>query len=93
MFGLSKPTVANVSVTSANTEYSYQFPAGTKAFRIKLENLNALLKVSFKEGESGSTYITIPYGDFLAMKAKVGGSTIYFQSPSASQTAQIMTWK
>lgn len=80
-------------MTSADTEYSYTFPAGTRAFRIKLRALNALLKVAFTSGASGSTYITVPYGDYLEMHAKVGGATIYFQSPTASQTAEIKTWK
>jgi hypothetical protein len=90
---LAKPTINNTTITSANTEYSYTFPAGTRAFRIKLEALNALLKVAFVSGESGTNYITIPYGDYMEMHAKVGGATIYFQSPSASQKAQIETWK
>jgi len=90
---LSKPTINNTAITSADTEYSYTFPAGTRAFRIKLRALNALLKISFVSGASGSTYITVPYGDFLEMRAKVGGATIYFQSPTASQTAEIKTWK
>ena len=89
----AKGTIANVSMTSATTEYSYTFPAGTKKFRIKLRALNALLQVSFASGASGSTFITVPYGDDLVMEAKVGGSTIYFQSPSASQVAEVETWK
>lgn len=89
----AKPTIENTAMTSANTEYSYTFPAGTKKFRIKLRALNALLKVAFVEGESGSNYITIPYGDHMTVEAKVGGATIYFQSPTASQVAEIQTWK
>lgn len=80
-------------MTSADTEYSYTFPTGTRAFRIKLRALNALLKIAFASGESGSSYITVPYGDFLEMKAKVGGATIYFQSPTAAQVSEIKTWK
>lgn len=80
-------------MTSANTEYSYTFPSGTRAFSIKLEALNALLKIAFVANGSGTTYITIPYGETLKMDAKVGGATIYFQSPKASQKAQITTWK
>ena len=90
---LAKPTINNTSMTSGATEYSYQFPAGTRAFRIKLRALNALLQIAFASGTSGSAYITVPYGDFLEMKAKVGGATIYFQSPTASQVAEIKTWK
>lgn len=90
---IAKGTVANTTMTSADTEYSYTFPEGTKKFRIKLRALNALLKTAFVSGQSGTTYITIPYGDELVMEAKVGGSTIYFQSPTASQVAEIETWK
>ena len=93
MVEIAKPTINNTTITSANTEYSYTFPAGTKAFKIKLENLNALLKVAFVENGSGTTYITVPYGEALEMKAKVGGSVIYFQSPSAAQKAQIQSWR
>lgn len=90
---IAKATTANVTMTSADTEYSYTFPAGTQKFSIKLRALNALLKVAFASGTSGSTYFTIPYGDILVMEAKIGGSTIYFQSPTASQVAEIQTWK
>ena len=90
---IAKPTTQNSSMSSAATEVSYLFPEGTKKFRIKLRALNALLQVSFVSGESGTNYLTVPYGDFLEMKAKVGGSTIYFQSPSGSQTAEIQTWR
>lgn len=90
---IAKPTINNTTMTSANTEYSYTFPAGTKAFSIKLEELNAQLKVAFVSGASGTEYITIPYGESMKMNAKVGGSTIYFQSIKASQKAQITTWK
>lgn len=93
MSSVAKPTLANTTMTSADTEYSYTFPAGTQKFRIKLRALNALLKVAFASGQSGTTYITIPYGDDLVMEAKVGGATIYFQSPTASQVAEIETWK
>lgn len=90
---IAKPTTANVSMTSAATEYSYTFPAGTKKFTIKLRALNALLQIAFTEGASGTTYFTVGYGDKLTMEAKVGGATIYFQSPTASQTAEVQTWK
>lgn len=90
----SKPTVANTALTSADTEYSYAIPAGTQRIRFKLRALNALLKYSFTSGASGSTYITVPYGDVVEINdARVGGQTIYFQSPTASQTVEITTWK
>lgn len=90
---VGRPTIATVSMTSANTEYSYTFPAGTKRFMIGLRGY-ANMKIAFTEGESGSTYRTIKTGSvYYEDSAKVGGSTIYFQSPNASQTAEIQIWK
>lgn len=90
---LSRPTIANVTMTDANTEYSYAVPAHAKRFEIKLRSLNALLKMAFNSGESGTTYITIPYGaSYSEQDVKVGGRTLYFQSPTAAQTAEVKVW-
>ncbi len=90
---LSRPTIANVTMTSADTEYSYAIPAHSKRFEIKLRSANALLKLAFASGTSGTSYITIPYGSSLLEEdIKAGGITLYFQSPTASQTAEIKTW-
>lgn len=90
----ARPTIANVTMTSAATEYSYALPAGTTRFTIKLRALNALLQLAFASGTSGTTYITIPYGDQLPITdVKGAGITLYFQSPTASQTAEISSWK
>ena len=81
-------------MASADTEYSYAIPAGTKRIRFKLRALNALLKYCFTSGASGTTYITVGYGDAEEINdAKLGGQTVYFQSPTASQTLETRTWK
>lgn len=91
---VGRPTIANVTMTSAATEYSYAIPAGTKRFEIKLRSGSALLQLAFTSGASGSTYITIPYGaSYAEVDAKAGGLTLYFQSPDAAQVAEIKTWK
>ena len=91
---VGRPTIANVSLATADTEGSYAIPAGTKRIKFKLRALNALLKYSFVSGESGTTYVTVPYGDIEEINdASLGGKTIYFQSPTASQTVEIRTWK
>lgn len=89
-----RPTIANVAMTSSNTEYSYSLPAGTIRFEIKLRSLNALLKLSFVSGESGTTYITIPYGSsYREDDVKGTPISLYFQSPTASQVLEVKTWK
>ena len=85
--------MANVSITSADTEYSYAFRAGTVAFYIKLRAQNALMKFAWVSGESGTTYMTIPQN---GMQSRPGidftGKTIYFQSPVAGGTAEIESY-
>ena len=91
---VAKPTITNTTMTDADTEYSYALPDGTRRFSIKLRSLNALLKLAFASGASGTTYITIQYGESLPiLSVKGNGLTLYFQSPTASQIAEITIWK
>ena len=81
-------------MTTGGVEYSYNVPAGTKRYSIKLRALNALLQLAFVSGESGTVYITIPYGEtYIENDVKAGPITLYFQSPSDAQVAEIKTWK
>ncbi|KKM88265.1 hypothetical protein LCGC14_1260560 [marine sediment metagenome] len=89
---IAKPTVATVTMTSANVEVSYTIPAGTRKVRFKLRALNALLRF-YGTVSGGTPFITIPYGDFHDLEVKAGGDTYYFQSPSASQTLEVLTWR
>lgn len=92
-FGIyATPTIANVSLTTADTEVSYALPADTKKFIIQNRNLG-LLKISYILGESGSTYFTIFPGDKWEDDYLDGSLTnIYIQSPSATQTVEIRSW-
>ena len=88
-------TVANVAMANANTEYNYALPANTKGFVIKLRAQSALLKLSFTSGQSGTTYVTIPQNDrynSFDYNVDLDSKTIYFQSPSASQIAEIFVF-
>ena len=90
----ARPTIANTALTLADTEYGYTIPTGTKRIKFKLRALNALLKYCFTSGGSGSTYITVGYGDNVEINdARIGGQTIYLQSPTALQVVEITTWK
>jgi len=87
------PTLYNVTMTSADTEYSKALPTGTKKVDIKLRSFNALLKIAFTSGLSGTTYIQVPYGaSFHLENVNLSGVTAYFQSPTASQTCEILCW-
>jgi len=87
------PTIYNVAMTAANTEYSQALPTGTKKVDIKLRGTTALLKIAFAVGKSGTTYITIPFGSSLHLEGMdLTGVTVYAQSPTASQTLEILCW-
>lgn len=84
-----------VSMTSANTEYSYKFPANTVSWRMKLRSRSASWNYSWITGKlaasgDGSAYISIP-SNWLDSRAGVefSNKTIYFESATASQVMEI----
>ena len=91
---IAKPTIANTSITDANTEYSYALPDGTRRFSVKLWDLGADLKICFVASDSSSTYVTLPGGrTYNELEVKGSGNTLYFQSPTAGQVAEVLSWK
>jgi len=89
----SAPTIYNVSMTLADTEYSQVLPNNVRIIDVKLRALNALLKMAFTVNESGSNYVTIPFGASMHLDmVKLTGKTIYFQSPTANQVCEIVCW-
>ena len=86
------PVIHNVTMTNANVEYSQLLSNNTRKVDIKLR-ANAILKIAFAAGASGTTYITVSYGASLHLEnVNLAGITLYFQSPSAAQTAEILAW-
>jgi hypothetical protein len=87
------PTIANVSVPTANTEVSFSFPTGTKRFELRARN-TAVLKLSYAAGQSGSTFLSIPAGSSY-LEDGIDPSmaiTIYLQTAVASTTVEIVSW-
>jgi len=56
-----KISIANLTLTSADTEYSYTLPNNTVYFAVKARTSNPW-KIAFSEGTSGTTYETVPAG-------------------------------
>jgi hypothetical protein len=91
--GATNPTIANVSMPVAATEYSYALPADTKKFYIKLRDPLAEIKLSYTAGASGTTYVTVERGNWYGEEdLSIGMVTLYFQSSVASQTLEIVSW-
>ena len=84
----ASPQIFAVTITSADTSYSLELPANTTMIDIKLRGQGAQLKYSWSDWGG---YMTIPAGgsrhidNILLDKAK----TIYFQSPTATQTVEV----
>lgn len=90
--GGGTPTVYNVTMTNANTEYSLQLPETCYAFEIKCRG-DYDIKLSFSSGQSGTTYFTIPAGEvYWIINVALANKTIYFQCPTAGQVAEIITY-
>lgn len=91
---VTTPTIYNVSITLANTEYSQALSATTKRFTIKIRDI-ASLKLAYVSGQSGTTFISVPGGASYEEinLAGTGAITLYFQSPTASQVAEIVQWE
>jgi hypothetical protein len=90
--GATNPTVTNISLT-ASTEVGLALPASCRQFLIKLRGANASLQVAYAAGTSGTTFLTVPPGNFYADSALSTSSvTLYVQTPQAAQTVELLTW-
>jgi len=82
--------ITPLTLTLANTEYSHVLQDNLTQLRIKCRS-NATLQYSFKAGESGTNFWTIPRGcvdniDGLSFS----GKTLYIQSDKPTVTVEVM---
>lgn len=91
--GATNPAVSNVSLSTANTEVSIVLPAGCRKYMLKLRDRN-VLQLSYVSGQSDTTYVTLwPGCVYVENEVKLTASTtIYVQSPAASQIVELVTW-
>jgi hypothetical protein len=86
-----KTTITNLTLTSANTEYSYTVPENT--FKVQFKCRTSFdVKYSYTSGESGTTYVTLPSGATYWDDNINTSSTIYFQSATAGVVMEIQVW-
>ena len=87
-------TAANttVTMTSANTEYSWTIPNGVAAFTVKCRGAYDV-KCAFTSGASGTTYFTIPSGStYYETNVSSYGNVLYMQCATAAQVMEIIYW-
>ena len=86
------PVIYNVTMTTADTEYSQALPANTRKFLIKCRTSFAI-KLSFTSGQSGTTYLTVPADmTYWEDQINVASITLYLQCATAAQVAEIVAW-
>ncbi len=86
------PIIANITLTLANTEYSYELPGGMQKFSIKARGGNEL-QVCLVSGFS-ENYVTIAAGrTYTENNIKGFGNTLFFKSSGAGEVAEIIAWK
>ena len=86
------PTIYNVSMATANTEYSQVLGTNVKRFSIKLRDFQDL-KLAYVSGTSGTIFISVPAAsEYHEENLKVTSLTLYFQSDAAGQVAEIVEW-
>jgi len=90
---VSSPTIANVTVITADSEVSYALPSGTVKYKIRARN-TAKLKLSYTSGESGTVYQTIFPGCVMWEEGLDSSTdfTLYFQTPTAGTVVEIISW-
>lgn len=84
------PTIYNLSMPVANTEYSQVLADGTKKITVRART-KAEIKIYFSSGSS--EWITLKGGAvFSEENLDLSGVTIYLQSNVGSQMAEILEW-
>lgn len=87
----STPTIYNLAIADADTEQSQALPANTKDLMIKTRG-QALLKIAFVSGQSGTNYITIPANAVFHTTQVFENLVVYFQSPSSGDIVEILAF-
>ena len=89
------PTIANVAVLLANTEYSYTFPTGTKSFMLRDRDSDSKLRIALTLGDTATNYFTNYPGNIYVKDNTntTSGFTVYFRSNKANRVMEILSWK
>lgn len=87
--GSTTPAIANI-ITTASTEASYTFTAGTKSFRLRTRG-NSKLQYSYTTGLTDTTFMTLMPTAVLEETQLSFGATIYFET-TKNDVVEILEW-
>jgi len=92
----STPTIYNVVMTLANTEYSQALPAGTKKFMLQMRENDAAYRIAFVTGKVAAStepfYTVQAAREYYEDKLKLAATTIYFACGAAGKNIEITSW-
>jgi len=89
------PTVYNLTLTNANTEYSQALPANTREFRFRCRTTYDIrfAWVTGKVATPTEPYLTLPAGsDYYSDWNKLANQTLYLASSTAGVVVEIECW-
>jgi len=90
---VTSPTLQNVTLALANTEYSVTIPSGAKRFSIYSRE-SSVLQAAYTAGQSGLNYFTIGYGNSYDEDNLAGSSlTLYIRSNKVGTVLEVLSWE
>ena len=92
---VTTPTLYNVTLTSADTEYSQALPANTRDFRFRCRTLYDV-RYAFATGKVATPtapYMTLPAGsDYISDLNNLTSITLYLASAQAGVVVELEAW-
>jgi len=89
------PTVYNVTLTNADTEYSQTLPANTREFRFRCRT-SYDIRYALESGKVATPtapYLTLPAGsDYYSDWNNLSSKTLYFASSTAGVVVEVEVW-
>lgn len=92
---VKEPTLTNLTLTNADTEYSVALPSSTRELRFRCRTLFDV-RYSFENGEvagSADPYLTLPAGsDYFSDNNDLTGKTLYLATDEAGVVVEVEVW-
>jgi hypothetical protein len=91
--GATNPSVQNIALTTAGTEYTAVIPTNSRQFELRSRTF-ATIQVAYTSGESGITYRTVPAGCAYIETGLLLSSnlTVYVQSTKNNDVLEVISW-
>ncbi len=88
-----KPTIYNVTLANANSEYSQALPADCRKVQISARAAGGDIKLAFVANDSGVNFVTIPVGQTYSVEnIYLEGATLYMQTPTPGVVVEILAF-